>query len=186
MRKELLLFLVLLAETERGCGREFKSFFCCDSKLTRRRESCCKTEEAQWISAAKTEREERTWEEEVWFAFLFSFLFTEPGEGERAILQRNREEDVQVIEGAPPQYILASTVEIASIKLIQRLGLQLGQQVVMKGGCNLGSKLWWKGNASGVESSRQRIRRRHPLSTSTNFFFSFRKLSWAWSHVRGE
>jgi hypothetical protein len=46
MRKELLLFIVLLAETERGCGREFKSFFCSDSKLRRRKESCCKTKEA--------------------------------------------------------------------------------------------------------------------------------------------
>jgi hypothetical protein len=41
---------------------------------------------------------------------------------------------VQVIERAAPQYILASMVEIAWIILIQRLGLQLGQQVVMKGG----------------------------------------------------
>jgi hypothetical protein len=60
MRKELLLFIVLLAETEKGCGRELKSFFCYDSKLRMRRESCCKTEEAQRISAAKIEREERT------------------------------------------------------------------------------------------------------------------------------
>jgi hypothetical protein len=33
-------------------------------------------------------------------------------------LQRNREEDVQVVERVAPQYILASTVEIAWIKLI--------------------------------------------------------------------
>jgi hypothetical protein len=64
-----------------------------------------------------------------------------------------------VIERAAPQYILASMVEIAWIILIQRLGLQLGQQVVMKHG-RLGELHVALGDHS------EGIRQRHMLRSS--------------------